>query len=310
MKKKDTKWMVVLLVVVILLLGVACYLHLDCRNLEALLADGKGTEAEVLSSSSPTAVTPTLGGMPTPPSATVAPSVSVTEQLEELRTELAEAEAERERLEQKVTELKGNFAELLEENAVSMSELEELDPEAYAAFAEELRDIYANFRQRKHIQHYLEELRMQEDMGVFPLKPSERQRREEYFSRYQEYVDGVLDNVWSEAEANERYRQLNEAYSWMKSFGETINQALVKSLEVKGLEEQKQVMQAIQFSEKLAREFTMTPTAFFNPVLQKRLACEMLEQDCPPLDYGLAPGEEDEEVRQLEEWMSYWREHP
>ena len=39
MKKKDTKWMVVLLVVVILLLGVACYLHWDCRNLEALLAE-------------------------------------------------------------------------------------------------------------------------------------------------------------------------------------------------------------------------------------------------------------------------------
>ena len=106
----------VLALIVVALLGVACYLHLDCRNLEALLAEGKGTEANVLSSSPPAAVAPTLGGMPTSPSAMVAPSVSVTEQLEELRTELAEAEAERERLEQEIAKLEENRMELLKEN--------------------------------------------------------------------------------------------------------------------------------------------------------------------------------------------------
>ena len=84
MKKKDTKWMVVLLVAVILLLGVACYLHLDCRNLEVLLAEGKGTEAETMQ---------VLSRM------TLEPSLSLESQLEERRTELAESEAERQRLE-------------------------------------------------------------------------------------------------------------------------------------------------------------------------------------------------------------------
>ena len=297
----------VLALIVVALLGVACYLHLDCRNLEALLADGKGTEAEVLSSSSPTAVTPTLGGMPTSPSATVAPSVSVSEQLEELRLELAEAEAERQQLEQEVADLEENRLELLKGNTISMAELAELDSEAYAVFTEKLREHYARFRQGVDLLHHREMLEILEEEAGFRMTSSERQRCEEYLSRYQEYVDGILDGIWSKEEAEERYQQLDKFCSDYKGwlYETLLNKLYPSALGVKTYDEAED---AVRISANLAKQFLMTDRV--EMLLQKRLACEMLEQDCPPLDYGLAPGEEDEEVRQLEEWMSYWRERP
>jgi hypothetical protein len=298
----------VLALIVVALLGVACYLHLDCRNLEALLAEGWGPEANVLSSSPPAAVAPTLGGMPTSPSATVAPSVSVTEQLEELRTELAEAEAERKRLEQEIARLEENRKELLKENTISMAELAELDSEAYAAFTEKLREHYARFRQGVDLQHHREMLKILEDDAGFRMKSSDRQRCEEYLSRYQEYVDGVLDGIWSKEEAEERYQQLDKFCSddykgWL--YETLLNKLYPSALGVKTYDEAED---AVRISANLAKQFLMTDRV--EMLLQKSLAREMLERDCPPLDYGLAPDETDAEVRQLEEWMSYRRERP
>ncbi len=65
---------------------------------------------------------------------------------------------------------------------------------------------------------------------------------------------------------------------------------------------------AVRISGNLALQFLTTDRV--EMILQKSLLLDMLERDCPPLDYGLATGEEDEEVRQLEEWMSYRRERP
>ena len=297
----------VLALIVVALLGVACYLHLDCRNLEALLAEGKGTEADVLSSSPPTTVAPSLGGVPTPTSTMVAPSVSVSEQLEELRTELAEAEAERQRLEQEIAKLEENRMELLKENTISMAELAELDSEAYAAFTEKLREHYARFRQGVDLQHHREMLKILEDDAGFRMKSSDRQRCEEYLSRYQEYVDGVLDGVWSEEEAEERYQQLDKFSSDYKRWlVETfMNKHYPSSLGVKTHDEAED---AVRISGNLALQFLTTDRV--EMILQKSLLLDMLERDCPPLDYGLATGEEDAEVRQLEEWMSYRRERP
>ena len=294
MKKKDTKWMVVLLVAVILLLGVACYLHLDCRNLEVLLAEGKGTEAETMQ---------VLSRM------TLEPSLSLESQLEESRTELAESEAERQRLEQEVADLEDTRKGLQEANIISMSELEELSPDEYAKFAAELKEVYAGLREGEHVQCHRAALKVLEDAGLLRMKPFERQMCEEYLSSYQEYVNGVLDGIWSEEEAEERFRQLEKMYKegYGRFFVENLAQIYVKSLGVATWEEAEREM---QFPHTLACEFAMTRVWFYSRVLQNRLAREMLERDCPPLDYGLAPDETDAEVRQLEEWMSYRRERP
>ncbi|MBR6470680.1 MAG: hypothetical protein IKS83_02685 [Victivallales bacterium] len=284
----------VLTLVVVVLFGVACYLHLDCRNLEAMLAEGKGAEAEIQQ---------VLSRM------TVEPSLPLESQLEELRTELAEAEAERQRLEQEVAELEEARKSIQEENTLTMAELAELDPKAYAEFAGELKEYYSTYRSGCRIDDQRKMLSLVEEKGLLKISEADRRMCEEYFSAYQEYVDGVLDGVWSEEETQERYQQLQKLY---QGYGEFLNKIIYEKglCAAYGVSNWQEVDGEMSKVMHVASALTMTEVWKYGSVLSNRYAREMLEQDCPELDYGLAPGEEDEAVRHLEECFAYRREHP
>lgn len=283
----------VLALIVVALLGVACYLHLDCRNLKALLADGKGTEAEIMQ---------VLSRM------TVEPSLPLESQLAELQAELAESEAEREKLELEVAELEEHNREIQEENTLTMAELAELDPNAYADFAAELKEHYSTYRSGVRVDEEWKALNLLEEKGLLKLNSADRRRCEEYFAAWQEYVDGVLDNRWTDEELNERYRQLDKLFheDYLANFYTAIyDKGLNVAFGVKTWDEAEREMSKSRY---MSTAFTMTEVWEYGSVLSNRHAQEMLEQDCPPLDYGLASGEEDEVIRHLEESFAYRRE--
>ena len=287
------KIVTLLILVFAIAFGAACYLYYDCRNLEELLEEN-----------------PTAGGTGMAQSGGIelAPTLSPEGQLAELQAELAEAEAEREKLELEIAELEERYREIQEENTLTMAELAELDPEAYADFAAELKEYYSTYRSGVRVDEEWKALNLLEEKGLLKMNSADRRMCEKYFAAWQEYVDGVLDNRWTDEECQERYRQLDKLFH--KDYSANLHTAIYdKGLCVAfGVTTWDEAEREMPKSHYMATAFTMTEVWQYGSVLSNRRAREMLEQDCPPLDYGLAPGEEDEAVRELEESFAYRRE--
>ena len=288
------KVVVFLIVTFVVSSGMATYLYLDCRNLEAELA--ASSEAAV---AAPAALAVSA----------VAPTISAEAQLEELRAELTEAETARAALEQEVAELEEANRAMEEENTLTMAELAEVAPEAYEDFAAELKEYYLTYQAGVHVEDERKMLNLLEETGLLKMDSADRRNCEEYFAAWREYVDGVLDNRWTDEECQERYRQLGKLYheeGYLADLHTAIyDQGLCVAYGVATWEEAEREMSK---SMVMATALTMTEVWQYGSVLSKRHAREMLAQDCPPLDYGLAPGEEDEAVRELEESFAYRRE--
>ena len=274
-------------VLIVALFGVAVYLHLECRKLEALLAESKPSGEEVTS-------------------VTAEPSPPQDEPLQDFQAEMTALEADRQRLEQEVAELKENCEKLREANTLTMEELAAVAPEAYEDFASELKEYYAQLRD---VSNEWEMFRILEEDGLFKMKPEERQICEDYLTNYQEYVDGILNNIWSEEEAQERYQQLVKKWKdgYGKLYNETLSHALCEALGVATFDDEAE--RVLANTTAISDSFAMTPLWHYN-ILSNPHAREILKQDRPPLDYGLAQGEVDKVVQELEESFAARREQP
>ena len=289
------KVVVFLIVTFVVSSGMATYLYLDCRNLEAELAAVSEAAMAAPAVSAVSAVFPTI---------------SAEAQLEELRAELAEAETARAALEQEVAGLEEANRAMEEENTLTMAELAEVAPEAYEDFAAELKESYSTYQAGVHVEDERKMLNLLEETGLLKMDSADRRKCEEYFAAWREYVNGVLDNRWTDEECQERYRQLGKWWSHEEGYladlhAAIYDQGLCVAYGVATWEEAEREMSK---SMVMATALTMTEVWQYGSVLSKRHAREMLAQDCPPLDYGLAPGEEDEAVRELEESFAYRRE--
>lgn len=282
------KVVVFLIVTFVVSSGMATYLYLDCRNLEAELA--ASSEAAMAAPSVPAV-------------SAVSPTISAEAQLEELRAELAETETARAALEQEVAELEEANRAMEEENTLTMAELAEVAPEAYADFSAELEAHYASLRSGSQVRDQWEALRMLEEAGLLKMDSADRRKCEEYFASYQEYIDGVLDNRWTDEECQERCRELQKSFE--TGYREYVNSALLRGFGAANWEDAELKM---RFAEGVASSLLMTATWKYGAVLATRHAAAMLERDRPPLEYGLSPGEEDVDLQYLEKCFNYGME--
>ncbi len=266
------------------LFGVAAFLYFDCRNIEALLAEKMPTAQEMTSRKNE-------------------PNRQLKAQSLDIQAEIKAIESERLRLEQEVAELQEKCRMLQQENTLTMSELSMLAPEVYADFALELKKYHAGMREGRHVRCEWDMLRILENEGLLKMKPEEQKMCEAYLSSYQEYVDGILNDAWTEAEAEERFQQLEKMYKegYGRFLEETISHALCEALGVTTYEEAEN-KQVDNMTTAIA--FAMTPIWYYGRVLSKRYAREILEYDCPPLDYGMSSDKVDAEIKELEEHFS------
>ena len=278
------------LALLLVLFGVGVWLHVECRNLEARLVEKKATANAVTSS-------PVESSHP--------------RESQSYQEEMAAVDAERQRLVDEIAELKEDINKIQEANKLTMAELAELAPDAYMSFAEELKKYYAGIREGRNVLCDWEMLRVLEDDGLLKMKPEDRKICEEYLSSYQEYMDGVLNNSWTEEETERRYQELKKKHrdEYGRFLGETLEYALREAI---GVETYDKVDSELENTFAMGAAFAMTPYNIYNWVLSKRYAREILEKDRPPLDYGLSRQEKwmDVAVRQLEESFAAKREQP
>ena len=262
----------VLALIVVALLGVACYLHLDCRNLEALLAEGRLDGSE--SAESPVAV--------------ILPASSSMDKVAQLQEGLAALETEREQLLEELGEdaEKEPWGEdrLLE--VVNMEELAELLPEdQYMRIVDDLVK-YRN-RYRHGSQDFREAIRLLDELGVSDISPAERERAEEYMRLRDEYIDGVLAERWSDVEAQERYEQLK---GMADEIDDEIYSGRMRSLHIAlGVKTEEELGEILEKESGIFSALFMSGWVYNDRIWWNAYAREIWATDSPSEDYGFDP---------------------